>query len=214
MYGAGELEFIPDLVKKNFKDHNLRLFFMDSKMFNKENLEKIGKEYILKMKNISHNSKKTTDKLPINFLSIGFIKLILPNSKIIHCYRNPKDNIISIFKNNFSGETMNFAYDLNDIIEYYNLYNDLMKYWNNILPNFIFSIKYEKLITNTNKEIHNLLNFCDLDWSNDCLKFYQNKRPIKTASDIQVRNKIYSTSIDSWKNYEKYLKEYFIKLRN
>jgi len=63
-------------------------------------------------------------------------------------------------------------------------------------------------------EIKNLLRYCDLNWSNDCLNFYNNKRPIKTASDVQARSRIYTSSIDSWKNYEKYLSKYFIKLKN
>ena len=89
-----------------------------------------------------------------------------------------------------------------------------MKYWNDLLPNFIFNIKYEKLISNTELEIRNLLKTCDLDWSDECLNFYNNKRPIRTASDTQARSKIYKTSVDSWKNYEKYLNEYNVKLKN
>ena len=87
-----------------------------------------------------------------------------------------------------------------------------MNYWNNLLPNFIFNIKYENLILNTEIEIKKLLKFCDLSWSKNCLNFHENKRPIRTASDIQARSKIYKTSIDSWKNYDKYLSKYFNKL--
>ena len=214
VFGADEVETIPYLIKKNFRDHNLRLFFDDIINFDKENLRKIGDEYISKMMDFSNNSEKTTDKLPINFLSIGLIKLILPNSKIVHCFRNSRDNIFSIFKNNFTTNKVNYAYDLNEIIEYYNLYHDLMSYWNTILPNFIYNIKYESLISNTESEIRDLLKFCELEWTKDCLSFYNNKRPIKTASDTQARNKIYRTSVDSWKNYEIHLSEYFVKLKS
>ena len=89
-----------------------------------------------------------------------------------------------------------------------------MNHWNNLLPNFIFNISYENLVSNTEIEIRNLLKFCDLEWANNCLNFYKNKRPIKTASDTQARSKIYNTSVSSWKNYEKYLKKYFLKLEN
>ena len=88
-----------------------------------------------------------------------------------------------------------------------------MNYWNELLPNSIFNIKYEKLVTNTKDEIQNLLNFCNLKWENSCLEFYNNKRTAKTASDTQVRNKIYNTSVDSWKNYMKFLKEYYVDLK-
>ena len=214
VYGADELEFITDLVKKKFGDKNLSLFFEEIVNFDKNNLKKIGDEYITKIKDISKESERVTDKLPINFLYIGFIKLILPKSKIIHCYRNSKDNCLSIFKNQFSSGKIKFAYEMGEIVDYYNLYNDLMKYWNNLLPNFIFNIKYENLISDTKDEIKNLLSFCDLNWSNDCLNFYNNKRQIKTASDVQARRRIYTSSIDSWRNYEKYLSKYFTKLKN
>ena len=214
VYGAEEVEFIPHLIKKNFGDNNLRLSFERIGNFEKSDLKKIGEEYIAKMKEISNGSDRFTDKLPINFLYVGFIKLILPKSKIVHCFRNSKDNCLSIFKNQFSSGKIKFAYDMNEITEYYNLYNDLMLYWNILLPNFIYDIKYENLISDTKTEIQKLLNYCDLDWSEACLNFHKNKRSIKTASDAQVRNKIYSGSIDSWKNYEKYLKGYFTKLKN
>ena len=89
-----------------------------------------------------------------------------------------------------------------------------MSYWNDLLPNFIFNIKYENLISNPEDEIRNLLNVCGLDWNKDCLNFHNNKRIIKTASDVQARNKIYNSSVNSWKNYDKFIKKYFLKLNN
>ena len=87
-----------------------------------------------------------------------------------------------------------------------------MKFWNNLIPNFILNIKYEDLIKNTEKEVKKLLNFCELPWESNCLEFYKNKRPIKTASDTQARNKIYDTSINKWKKYEMFLEKYYKKL--
>ena len=158
-----------------------------------------------------NNSEKVTDKLPINFKWIGFIKLLLPKSKIIHCTRNPKDNCLSIFKTYFASKKLNFAYDLDEILGFYHMYKDLMDYWEAVLPDFIFDIKYEKIIKNPEKEIRNLIKECKLSWDNKCLKFYENKRPIKTASDTQARKKIYKSSINMWKNYEMYLKDFFKK---
>ena len=214
VFGADEVEFIPKLMQKKFGDNNLNLFFKGILDFDENDFKRIGEEYCIKMKNYSKNSERTTDKLTKNFQAIGFIKLILPKSKIIHCHRNPMDNCFSIYKNHFPGGKIDFAYDLGEIVGYYNLYSDLMEYWNDLLPNFIFNIKYEKLISNTELEIRNLLKTCDLDWSDECLNFYNNKRPIRTASDTQARSKIYKTSVDSWKNYEKYLNEYNVKLKN
>jgi hypothetical protein len=89
-----------------------------------------------------------------------------------------------------------------------------MKYWKNILPKFVIDIKYEKIIQNPEQQIRNLLKLCNLSWNDNCLKFYNNKRAIKTASDTQARRKIYKSSVDSWKNYEKNLGEVFKRLPN
>ncbi len=212
VFGADEIDFIPDLIKKYFSENNSRSFFDGADDLKEKSLKKIGKDYVNKIKYISNNSARITDKLPINFFSVGLIKLILPNSKIVHCYRMPKDNCLSIFKNHFTSGRVEYAYDLNEIVEYYNLYNDLMKYWNNVLPNFIYNIRYENLIFDTELQIKNLINFCNLKWTDACLNFYNNIRPIRTASDTQARSKIYNTSIDSWKHYEKYLNKYFTLL--
>ena len=216
VFGGDEQDFVSDLLIENFgkKFDNLKLFFEGVTNFDKKDFKKIGEKYLSKMRNISNNSERTTDKMPENFFWIGFIKLILPNSKIVHCYRNRKDNCLSIYKNHFPSGKINYSYELTKIVDYYNLYSGLMNYWNNLLPNFIFNIKYENLISNPEDEIRNLLNFCDLDWNKDCLNFHNNKRIIKTASDVQARNKIYNSSVNSWKNYEKHLKKYFLKLNN
>jgi hypothetical protein len=76
----------------------------------------------------------------------------------------------------------------------------------------MFNIKYESLVSNTKNEIINMLNFCDLVWDDNCLNFHENKRSVKTASNIQVRSKIYNRSVGLWKKYEKHLKKYFGKL--
>ena len=212
VFGAGEQIIIVKLLEKNFGKKNLSLFFEDDKNFNKDLFASIGKEYVSIIKNISDNSVRFTDKLPENFFWIGLIKLILPNAKILHCLREPRDNCFSLFKNYFPNGTIDYSYNLNKVVEYYNLYFDLMNYWKNLFPNFIFNVKYENLVSNTEKEIRSMLNFCDLEWDNNCLDYFKNKRAVKTASDIQARSKIYTSSIDSWKKYDKYLNEYFQKL--
>ena len=214
VFGAGERIIIVKLLQKYFGEKNLSLFFEDDKNFNKDLFSIIGKEYVSAIKNISDNSSRFTDKLPENFFWIGLIKLILPNAKILHCSRDPRDNCFSLFKNYFPNNSLDYSYNLHNVVEYYNLYYDLMNYWKNLFPKFIFEVKYENLVSNTEKEIRSMLNFCDLQWDNKCLDFYKNKRAVKTASDVQARNKIYSSSINLWKKYENFFKLYFDKLPN
>ena len=216
VFGADEKNFIEILLHKHFENKfdNLKLFLEENVNLYQDNFKKIGDEYLDKIKNISDNSERSTNKLPENFFWIGFIKLIFPKSRIVHCHRNPKDNCFSIYKNHFPDGKINYSFDLKNIVEYYNLYSDLMKYWNNLLPSFVYNIKYENLILNTESEIRNLLKICNLDWNDNCLNFHKNMRAVKTASDIQARSKIFNSSIDSWKNYKENLNVYLDKLKN
>ena len=211
VFGGDEVNFLPNLVEKNFCNNDKKFLVSYSK-FDTVNLKKIGQEYIKNLKNISNNSNKITDKLPINFKWIGLVKLILPNSKIIHCRRNAKDTCLSIFKNYFVNPKLNFAYDLKELSEYYKLYYNLMNHWNKVLPGFVIDCHYENIVSNPRYEIRKLINKCNLTWDENCLKYYNNKRMIKTASDTQARKKIYKTSVNSWKKYGKELNKFFGKL--
>lgn len=207
VFGGDELNFIPDLIKK---------YFIKEKDFfniNEEISNKMSEEYISRVRKLSYNSQKVTDKLPINFMWLGLIKIILPKAKIVHCTRNPKDNCLSIFKNYFTNPQMNFAYNIDEILKFYNLYSDLMKHWSSQMLNSIYEMNYEKLIENPKLQITRLLKSCDLHWDDRCLKFYNNKRAVKTVSDSQVRKKLYKSSMNSWMNYKKNLESKFKKFK-
>ena len=214
VFAGDELNFLPEIIKKYFYGDKQKLINKNFLSIDKKIIESIGKEYIDYLKNVSTDAERVTDKLPINFKWIGLIKLILPNSKIIHCYRNSRDICLSIYKNYFTSNEMKYAYHLDEIIEFYNLYYDLMKHWNNVTPNFVYNIKYEEIIKNSKEQISKLLKNCNLSISDSCFKFYKNKRAIKTASDVQARKKIYSGSINSWKHYREELFNSFQKLSN
>jgi tetratricopeptide (TPR) repeat protein len=214
VYGGDELEFLQELVVKHFKLNKDEISF-NNKTIQKPNLFKnIGLEYEEKVKILSKNFPTITDKMPVNFKWVGLIKLILPKAKIIHCVRNSKDTCFSIFKNYFTGNELKYAYTLSEIVDYYNLYSDLMRHWEKILPNYIYSVNYQDLISNPISQIKLLIKSCNLIWNKKCLQFYKNTRPIKTASASQARSKIYSTSISIWENYSDELFEEYRNLSN
>jgi hypothetical protein len=156
---------------------------------------------------IGNKSYFVTDKLPHNFLYIGAIKNIFPNAKIIHIKRNKEDNCLSIYSKLFLGD-MPWNYNWNNILKYYDLYEDLMGFWNNNFTDFIYNIEYENLVKDPHDYIDKLLNFCDLDFEEQCLEFdIKNKRPVYTASFLQVREKIYTSSINKWEYYKDFLNE-------
>ena len=101
----------------------------------------------------------------------------------------------------------------NDIVKYMSIYLDLMKFWEKKLNNFIYNLNYEKLIENKEKEIQKILNFCNLNWEDDCLNFNKKQNPIKTVSVAQARNAIYKTSLKGYEKYENYL-SIFKKIEN
>ena len=141
------------------------------------------------------------DKMPNNFPYIGLIKMILPNAKIIDARRNPLDGCFSCFKQ-FFAKGQHFTYDLDDIARYYKDYEKIMLFWNSIFPDSIYKIVYEDVIENPESEVKKLLNYLELDFEESCMDFYKSKRPVKTASSEQVRQPIYKSGVNYWKNYE------------
>ena len=207
--GAGELYYLQQSINKNFiKDNKLvKEWIINS--FNK-NKNQIYNDYcnLLKVHNL--NSEIITDKAPQNFRWIGFIRLFFPNSKIIHCTRNPRDTCLSLFKNSFGSLEMNWVYSQENIATYYNLYSKLMRFWKSKIPNNIHDINYEKLTQNKDLEIKNLLKFCNLDYDKSCLQHHKNsKTPIKSASASQARKPINSSSINKSEIYKKNLNQMF-----
>ena len=144
----------------------------------------------------------------MNFWYLGFIKIIFPNSKIIHVSRNPLDNCLSIFENLFEYQ-QGWDCDQNELAEYYLIYKDLMEFWNKFFGQTIFNIKYEEIISNPDEKIKELISFCKLNWEEECLNFYKNDNPIKTLSVNQANKPIYKSSLINLKILKRI--RYFIK---
>ena len=167
-------------------------------------LKMIGEQYIKDAEIFRTNKPFFIDKMPNNFRHIGLIKLILPNAKIIDIRRNSMSACFSCYKQLFA-EGQEFTYDFGDLAGYYNNYVELMEHWNQVLPNQILSIKYEDLINDFEYSVNKILNYCNLDFEDECLSFYKNKRSVRTPSSEQVRQPIYRKGLDYWKNYDAYL---------
>ena len=203
IYGGGELPFLETELKKELMnpDNNHDLNNQDIHYL----LSNCRNEYLEKISNYDSSNKIFTDKTPLNFRFIGFIKYLFPNAKIVNCNRDPMDITWSNFKNYFS-RAMPFTNNLEDIANMYKMYVDLMKFWKKKFPKFIYDIEYSYLVKNPKIEIEKLLNFCDLGWDENCLNHDKNERAIKTASSTQARKPIYKTAIKSSDKYADYLK--------
>jgi tetratricopeptide (TPR) repeat protein len=144
------------------------------------------------------------DKMPNNFLHIGLILLILPNAKIIDARRHPMACCFSGFKQEFA-QGQNYTYGLADIGRYYRDYVDLMAHFDRVMPGRIHRVFYESMIADTEGEVRRLLDYCSLDFEEACLRFHENRRPVRTPSAQQVRKPIFRDSLEQWRHYEPWL---------
>jgi thioredoxin-like negative regulator of GroEL len=164
----------------------------------------IPQQYLNLLDVMAPGARHTVDKMPHNFLCLGFIHLCFPNAKIIHCRRNPLDNFVSAFQNPMNS-THAYTYDQVAYGEYYINYLRLMDHWNEVLPGCIYESHYEALTQNPRDEVHKILSFLDLPWEESCLNFSERVNTVHTFSRQQVRNPINTASVSRWRNYEKHL---------
>ncbi|MGH8248225.1 MAG: tetratricopeptide repeat-containing sulfotransferase family protein, partial [Gammaproteobacteria bacterium] len=172
-----------------------------------EHFRAMGEEYLAcaKMHRV-RGTPRFIDKMPNNFPNIGFISLVLPNARIIDARRHPLDACLSCYRQLFA-KGQSFTYDLVDIGEYYLQYQRLMDHWHAVLPGRVLTVQYEELISDFEHHVRRLLEFCNLSWEDNCLRYYETERPVRTASSEQVRRPIYTESMGRWRNYEQHIGE-------
>ncbi len=165
----------------------------------------VGRRYLDRTRPFTGHTPRFIDKLPLNFLSIGLIHLALPKAKIIHVRRTPLDTCYAAYKFLFN-EAYAWSYDLGDVAQYYIGYRQLMEHWRTVLPGRIIDVAYEEMVEDLDGEARRLVGDLGLDWEPACLDFHENTAAAMTGSAVQVRQKIYSSSVGRWRNYEAQLK--------
>ena len=204
---CGELPGIPKIsrfINKNFpklKPYPECIDALRSGM-----LGGMAKSYIKQLPEEGQNAVYTADKLPHNFVNVGLIHRIFPEAPIIHVMRDPRDNGLSNFQQNFGAKYggMGFAFDLEHLANEINNYWRLMKHWRKIgIP--MIEFWYEDLVNEQEVISKALINYCGLQWEEQVLEFHKLERRVKTASVGQVRNKMYKSSAQKWRNYEELL---------
>ena len=167
-------------------------------------ISKLGKDYISETTWARGDAPFFIDKMPNNFIHIGLIKTILPNAKIIDTRRDPMDTCFSCFKQFFARGQL-FTYSMEDLGNYYTDYIRAMNHWHKVYGKDIFTVHYDDVINKTEETIRELIDYCNLPFEQECLEFYKSSRPVKTPSAEQVRQPIYKSGLNYWKNYEKHL---------
>ena len=212
VHGGGELDYVRSSIgidriydlEKEVADKTINQLLN----FNDDEWAEKGKKYIKQIQNINTNHKSFfTDKMPHNFMMCGLIHKMLPQAKIVFCYRDAMNNCFSLYKNTFGTSGHGYSYDQTKLSKHYNLHVKLMKHWKNVLGDKIFLLKNESLIDDQKAVTAKLLEHCGLEWEDQCLEFYKTQRDVRTISIRQVRNPINKKSLGLWKNYADSLSE-------
>lgn len=204
VFGAGELLELEKLAS-GIRGADGRPFPEAVPTISGEEMRRLGAAYLSVVRAKAPHAARVTDKLPGNFLFVGLIHLMLPNARIIHARRDPRDTALSCFSLLFP-KGQEHTYDLAELGRYIRAYERLMDHWNSLLPDSVMlEVQYENLVQDLEAESKRIISHCRLPWDDSCLGFHRTKRPVKTASAAQVRMPIYRTSIGRWREYRDFL---------
>jgi tetratricopeptide (TPR) repeat protein len=201
VHGAGELDEFRAAAASIPRPNGMRL--LDHlPAISGEELRAIGADYVRRLRRRSAGTARIVDKMPSNFAFAGLAHLALPKARIIHARRDPVDTCLSCFSLLFASEHP-YAYDLGELGRYYRSYQALMAHWRRVLPDGVMlEVRYEDVVDDLEGQGRRILAHCGLEWEDACLAFHETRRPVQTASAMQVRQPIYRTSVGRWHAYK------------
>lgn len=169
-----------------------------------DHLRALGEGYARRLHSLAPEAARVTDKAPGNFVFLGLVRLCLPQARIIHCMRDPRDTCVSLFGRNSSDAL--FSFGLRELGRYYRAYERLMEHWREVLPEgWILEVRYEELVEDFEGGVQRIVEYCGLPWDPACLSFHRNRRVVRTQSFMQVRRPLYRSSVGRWRRYEAHL---------
>ena len=172
----------------------------------------LAADYLSRIRPLAPGALRIINKVPLNFRYLGLLHRALPGAKFIHVFRDPRDTCVSCFAKLFSG-ALDFTYDLGELGRYYRAYERVMAHWRAVLPEgVLFDLRYEDFVADFAAEARRLVDFCGLAWDERCLRFFATERTVRTASVVQVRSPLFSSSIGRWRVYGEALDPLFAAL--
>jgi len=207
VHGGGELDVMFKVAPAAMQKLSRQGWAEFPQYFNRLSLgvaDELADIYLRPLVALNPAARRITDKMPLNFLHGGLIALLFPQSRVIHCRRDPLDTCLSCFMTDFAGGN-EFSYDLGALGHFHRQQERLMAHWKSALDLPILDVQYEQLVSEPEPQTRRLLEFAGLSWNDKCLRFHENDRFVNTASNEQVRKPMYKSSVQRWKNYEKHL---------
>lgn len=205
VFGGGELMVLPDLaadlqrltrVKKPYPEGAAQL--------DEPAVLRLAGEYLRHLRGLGGSAAHVTDKMPFNFFRLGFMALLLPKARVIHCRRDPLDVFLSGYFLKFR-RPIPYTCDHTEFARYFRDYRRLMEHWRRVLPSAMLEVDYEELVADQEEVSRRIISFCGLEWDDACLEFYKSQRPVRTGSNVQVRLPVYADSVGRWRSYERHL---------
>ncbi|MGA2064341.1 MAG: tetratricopeptide repeat protein [Thermoguttaceae bacterium] len=211
VFGAGELRYcdetfrlLPKAVHRNDPPFDC-LAGLD-----RETARRLARQHVGRLRALDERALRIVDKMPDNYAYLGLISALFPRARLIHCRRELRDVALSCWMTNF--HAVPWAYDPDHIVARFEQYSRVMEHWRNALPSPCLAVDYEETVEDTEAVARRIVEWCGLEWEPRCLRFYETRRPVRTASAAQVRHPIYKSSVGRWKNYETPLGELFSKV--
>jgi tetratricopeptide (TPR) repeat protein len=208
VFGAGELELLPVLTRLMPRVLKAGSPFPGCmRAMTGELREEAARYYLYGLQQHDEASHYVVDKMPHNFVNLGLIASVLPGARIVHVSRDPRDTALSNYLQNFKAREggLGYAFQLGNLARQLNDYARIMSHWRQVLPAPVFELSYEELVEDQEGVTRKLLQFIGVDWHDDVRDFHKTERAIRTASVSQVRQPIYKTSRQKWRNYEEML---------
>lgn len=205
IYSAGELQHFSAAVMEQVRKLGTakdRIELIEKTL--QIDVQQVGRNYIDRGRPFTGHTRRFIDKHPVNFHSIGLIQAALPDARIVHILRSPMDACYAIYKFHFN-EAYPWSYSLDEIGAYYIAYRNVMDHWRRLLPDRIIDVAYEDIVNSLESTTRKLLDAIGLEWESACLDYHENQSATMTGSAAQVRQKVYSSSVERWKDYEEKL---------
>jgi Flp pilus assembly protein TadD len=204
VFGAGELGEMPRLIRSLARAGGSEGRYEPPPVLPSEAVARdLGAGYLRRIQQVGGSARRVTLKTLENFLYLGVIGTLFPRAPVLYCRREPLDVCVSCYFQNFQGS--DFSWSLSDIGVYYRQYERLMAHWSRVVPMPLLEVSYEELIARSEAVIRKMLEFCGLEWNPRCLAFYNNPRPVRTSSTVQIRKPLSNRSIGRWKHFAAYL---------
>jgi hypothetical protein len=171
---------------------------------------RLAARHLERLRALSPAALRIVDKMPDNYLLLGLLAALFPRAKLIHCRRDLRDVAVSCWMTQF--QDLRWANDRRHIASRFQGYQRLMEHWRRVLPMPMLEVDYEKTVADLEGVARRLVAWCGLAWEPTCLDFHRTERPVRTASAVQVRQPVFSTSVGRWKHYEHALASLFAEL--